>query len=157
MKGYIWAFILLFAAMVFQSNFSQYITLWGGHCNLVLICVILFSIPNPPLFGAFFGFVGGLMEGAYIGLSLGSYIVTRLISGLAASSMTGILFSDTPIIPVIATMVLTVISEGAFIIANPQPFMNEAFMKVLGEAVINGAIALICYTIYLHIAAGKRR
>ncbi len=66
--------------------------------------------------GRALGFIAGLMHGSLVGFSLGSFIVTRTITGFLAGLVTTRLFSENPLVPALSAVWLTVVCEALFLL-----------------------------------------
>ncbi len=147
MKRYLWpVFILIIAAGV-QGNLPPWLSLLGGKPNLFLVVLIAYALAEDPAFGAGLGFVAGLIEGSLVGLSMGSFIVTRTVTGFFAGLTTTRLFGDNPLVPIFSATWLTFICEGVFLLLNPRVVDFIIGLKIiLGECVLN---ALLCFLLYI--------
>jgi len=142
---YVWPIIFLILAAGLQGNLPNAISIWGAKPDLVLVVLISYALAVDPIFGSVLGFAAGLIYGSFVGLSLGSFIVTRTITGFLAGFVTTRLFSENPIVPVISAIWLTLVCESLFLLANPRPDLSLAFRKIAGECINNGIFTLILY------------
>ena len=86
--------ISLIVAASIQGNLPRAISIFGAMPDLVLVVLIAYSLAEDPEFGATLGFFAGLIQGSAVGMSLGSFIVTRTIAGFAAGFLPTRLFSQ---------------------------------------------------------------
>jgi rod shape-determining protein MreD len=142
---YIWPAISLIAAASIQGNLPSGMSLLGAKPDLVLVVLIAYSLAADPIVGAGIGFIAGLVHGAAVGLSLGSFIVTRTITGFLAGFATTRLFSENPVVPVFSAVWLTAVCEGLFLLANPRMALVPAARVTLGECIYNAALTLLLY------------
>lgn len=144
---YFWPIAALVAAAGLQGNLPPAVSLFGAKPDVVLVVLISYALAANPEFGAGLGFVAGLLHGSMVGFSLGSFIVTRTITGFLASLVTTRLFSENPLVPVLSAVWLTVVCEALFLLFNPRPEIAIAFRKVAGECISNAVLTLLVYYI----------
>lgn len=142
---FFWPVVTLIAAAGLQGNLPSAISILGAKPDLVLVVLISYSLAADPEFGAGLGFIAGLLHGSYVGLSLGSFIVTRTITGFLAGLVTTRLFSENPLVPAISAIWLTVVCEGLFLLGNPCLDLGLALRKIVGECLGNALFTLFVY------------
>jgi rod shape-determining protein MreD len=143
MSKYFWPLIAITVAAALQGNLPGWLSVMGGRPDLVLVVLVAFSLSADPELGAALGFFGGLLQGAAVGTSLGSFIVTRTITGFLAGFVNTRLFRDNPVVPTISAIWLTAVCEGLFLLANPRPQLLSALRLVLGECILNALLTLL--------------
>ena len=156
MRRYIWAVISLIIAAGIQGSLPRSISILGAKPDLILVVLIAYSLAADPTFGAAMGFIAGLIHGSAVGLSLGSFIITRTITGFLAGLVPTRLFSDNLIVPAAAAAWLTLVCEGIFLLANPRPHFLFAARIVVGECVYNAILTLIVHFLLLHFEARRK-
>ena len=142
---YVWPAIGLIVAAGIQANLPASMSLLGAKPDLILVVLIAYSLAADPLFGAGLGFIAGLVQGCAVGLSLGSFIVTRTITGFLAGFATTRLFSENPVVPMLSAAWLTAACEGLFLLANPRAALVPAARTILGECIYNATLTLLLY------------
>ena len=145
MKRHVWPIISLIIAAGLQGNLPASISIWGAKPDLILVVLIAYALAADPASGAALGFVAGLIHGSAVGLSLGSFIVTRTIVGFLAGLVTTRLFSQNPIVPMLSAAWLTLVSEGLFLLANPRPHLVLVVGRIGGECISNAVLTLLLY------------
>lgn len=146
MNRYFWPILSLLVAAGLQGNLPARLELLGAKPDLILVVLVAYSLSAGVEFGAFLGFVAGLIHGSAVGVGVGSFIVTRTIVGLLAGLATARLFSDSPIVTAASTVALTLACELMFLLANPRPLMGSALVSIVGECVWNVLLALVFYS-----------
>ncbi len=139
-------FGLILAAGV-QGNFPNSLTILGAKPDLILVVLIAYALAEDLIFGAMLGFVAGLIHGSVVGLNMGSFILTRTITGFLAGIVTTRLFSENYFVPVISAAWLTLVCEGLFILANPRIGLFAAARMLIGECIYNAIFTLIIYCV----------
>ena len=147
MRAYVWPIILMGIAAGIQGNLPSSMSILGAKPDLILVVLIAYSLAGDPVFGAGLGFVAGLIEGAAVGMSLGSFIVTRTITGLLAGLVTTRLFSENPVVPVLSAAWLTLACEGLFVLLSPRVAFAIAVRIIIGKCIYNAFFTLILYGI----------
>lgn len=153
---YFWPVVALIAVAGLQGNLPPAVSIWGAKPDLILVVLISYSLAADPAFGAGLGFIAGLIHGSFVGACLGSFIVTRTITGFLAGLVTTRLFSDNPIVPVLSAIWLTVVCEGLFLLGNPRPGFAVALHKLAGECIANGICTLFVYFVMRHLETRRK-
>jgi rod shape-determining protein MreD len=153
---YIWPTVCLLIAAGLQGNLPGSVSLMGAKPDLVLVVLIGFALAADPVFGAMLGFFAGLITGSAVGLSLGSFICTRTITGFLAGVVTTRLFSENPIVPMFSAAWLTLVNELLFLLANPRLSPAAAFRTIGGECIYNALLALIIYWFLKHMETRRK-
>lgn len=145
MQRYILPIVMLFLAGALQGNLPHWLMIKGARPDFLLITLISFSLMQDPLLGTVLGFLAGLIHGSIVGISLGSFIVSRTVIGFAAGSVTIRLFSENPIVPVLAAGGLTFVGEALFLLVNPTPDLLASLNVVLFKSLYNSLLTLIVF------------
>lgn len=153
---YLWPIVTLIAAAGLQGNLPSAISIWGAKPDLILVVLVSYSLAADPVFGASLGFVAGLLHGCYSGMSLGSFIVTRTITGFLAGLVTTRLFSGNPLVPALSAIWLTVVCEVLFLIGNPPQSLGLGIRKVAGECLNNAIFTLFVYFALRHLDTRRK-
>ncbi|NLN76977.1 MAG: rod shape-determining protein MreD [Armatimonadetes bacterium] len=142
---YFWPIVTLIAAAGLQGNLPDFISIWGAKPDLIIVVLISYALAADPEFGAVLGFVAGLLQGRYVGLSMGSFIITRTITGFLSGLVTTRLFSENPLVPALSAVWLTVVCEVLFLLGNPQSDLIVVARKIAGECLGNAILTLLVY------------
>lgn len=156
MQRYVLPVILLFAAGAVQGNLPVWMSIKGAKPDLLLVVLIATALTLDPLAGAVLGFLAGLIHGSIVGLNLGSFIVCRTIIGFTAGMITVRLFSENPLVPVIAAGALTVAGEILFLLANPVSSLASSITIVLWKSLLNSLFTLIAYWFFRWIEMRRK-
>lgn len=145
MRRLVLPIIVLFAAAGVQGNIPSWLTINGAKPDFILIALIASALMLDPPYGAVLGFAAGLIHGAVVGESLGSFIASRTIIGFLAGMTTVRLFSENPLVPVLAAGGLTFIGEGMFMLANPRGDLADSIIKILITSLFNAVLTLAAF------------
>ncbi len=152
----IWPIVIFILAAGLQGNLPPAVSIMGGKPDLILVALISYSLAADPIVGAGLGFVAGLIQGSYIGLGLGSFMVTRTITGFLAGLVNTRLFSENPFVSVISALWLTFVCEGLFLLGNPPDSLGLAMRKLIGECIANGVAILCAYYLIRHLEVSRK-
>ncbi len=152
----IWPVVILVIAAGLQGNLPDALSIMGAKPDLILVVLISYSLAADPIVGATLGFVAGLIHGSFVGLSLGSFMVTRTITGFLAGLANTRLFSENPFVPVLSAIWLTFVCEGLFLLGNPPLSLSLAIRKVIGECIANGIATLLVYYLMRHMEVSRK-
>lgn len=136
---------MLILAGALQSNIPSWMALKGARPDFILVVLISISLTLDPGAGAVLGFLAGLIHGSIVGISLGSFIASRTIIGFTAGSVTIRLFSENPIVPVLAAGGLTFAGEIVFLLTNPANDFFASISVVLFKTLYNSLLTLILF------------
>lgn len=156
MRKYFWPVLAVIAAVAIQGNLPAWLSILGGRPDLVLVVLIAFALAENPEFGAALGFFAGLMQGSAVGMSMGSFIVTRTITGFLAGFANTRVFRDNPIVPTVSAVWLTAVCEGLFLLANPRAELLTAVRIVIGECILNALFTLAVCLILMQFETRRR-
>ncbi|MBR4904701.1 MAG: rod shape-determining protein MreD [Selenomonadaceae bacterium] len=139
----LWA-MLLILLYALQTSLLTFINFNGFSANLMLLLTVSIAFLRGHKYGAFFGFMAGLLQdstsGSYFGLATFSYMTIGLIFGKFSVN----LFRDQSLLPVISSVPALVIhfaiTIGFLFLLNYQidlvRFMREDFWSVVIMQVI---------------------
>lgn len=147
MKRYLWPVLSMILVLGVQGNYPSSLTIMGAKPDLVLVVLIAYSVVQDPVFGASMGFIAGLLQGAAVGMGVGSFLATRTITGFLAGLVPTRVFSENPIVPTLSAVWLTLVCEILFILGNPRPSFWAAFHTIIGECIYNAIFTVILYYI----------
>lgn len=156
MRQCVLPFVLILFAAALQGNLPEWLIFKGGQPDLILVVLIATALTLDPVAGAVLGFLAGLVHGSIAGVSLGSFIVTRTIIGYAAGSMTVRLFSDNPVVPVVAAGGLTFVGEFIFLLANPTPDLIGGINTILAKSLYDSLLTIIVFWFFKWLQVRKK-
>lgn len=145
MQRYLLPIAMMMLAGALQGNLPGWLALKGAKPDLILVVLVATALNFEPVTGALFGFFAGMIHGSLVGYSLGSLIVSRTIIGFLASSITTRLFSENPIVPVLAAGGLTFVGEAVFLLGNPTSNFLASVNVVLAKSLYNSFLTLMVF------------
>lgn len=137
--------LMLAAGGAIQGNMPGWLAINGVHPDILLAILIATSLTLDPLAGAILGFIAGLIHGSIVGVSLGSFIISRTVIGFASGYVTNRMFSENPIVPTLAAGGLTLVAESLFLLANPSTDIVTSIHAVLAKSLLNSLITILAY------------
>lgn len=156
MKRYFWPIVGLIVAAGLQGNLPRFVSIFGATPDLVLVVLIAYSMAEDAEFGATLGFIAGLIHGAAVGLSFGSFIVTRTVTGFLAGYVPTRLFSENFLVPAISAVWLTAACETMFLLANPRGELSLVLWTLAGECIQNAIFTCILYFIFRQFNTNRK-
>lgn len=145
MQKYVFPVLMLVLAGTLQGNIPAWMVIKGARPDLILVVLIAMSLELDPGAGAVLGFLAGLIHGSLVGISIGSFIASRTIIGFAAGFVTIRMFSENPLVPVVAAGALTFVGEVMFLLANPVTGFFASINVVLFKALYNSLLTLFLF------------
>lgn len=129
--------LLLVVATAVQAVFASRLQ-WGGVQpdlnKVVLICIAL----NTPAQAALaYGFVAGGLMGMVVGMSVGSYLISRMVLGAALGVLELRVFRHDPPVLVLSAWTGSLLCEAVFFLFSPQPNVSRWVVQALGESGYN--------------------
>lgn len=138
------AFALLIG-FALHAAFSHSLRIGDARPNLALCVLLIACLFVGPNTGAAFGFLTGLLEGAYVAIHVGSFIVSRSLAGFAVGALEARIFRRNPFVAVLIVLLGTALTEGAFFLFAPQRQVVPWAVRTLYESLYNAALALPLY------------
>ncbi|HLG69435.1 MAG TPA: rod shape-determining protein MreD [Chloroflexota bacterium] len=148
-------------AVLQVSVFSRF-SVGSGAPQLVLLCVVAWSLARGPVEGIFWGFCGGLFydlaSGGPVGVSALALILVAAVAGMVG----GRAFGTNPLLPMFAMFVTTFVYVivVSFVLATlhyPTDWLALIRTVALPTAVANAILGLIVYPVFAFVASHTSR
>jgi len=148
--------LVFLVAGIIQTCFFEYIKIFGVEPNIFLVLVICFSLLKEGVEGGFIGAVGGIIEDAVIGTSLGLYTLLNTFLGISISSVNKRVVRENLLVSIVFVFIFSLVYESIFYFIvfyfSGQQDIPYAFNKIiLPESIYNAAITLIVFPFVLWI------
>lgn len=127
--------LLLGVAAALQGLLAPHLFRWGGQPDFVFPVVMTAALLSDASLGCLLGLGGGLLTGALVGETVGTFLVTRTFAGFAAGSFAQRMFRANLGVAVLSVIVASVVSESLYILSAPR----VGFQKWLWSALIGTA------------------
>jgi rod shape-determining protein MreD len=111
---------LLFLMAALDSTWGNAWQISGVSPDLLLVTVVSLGLSSGPAQGAMAGFLAGFLQGTMGGVNLGSYLVTRALSGFASGALRSTVSRANPLAPPLCAGVITLLSGMIFFLMSPH-------------------------------------
>ncbi len=108
--------VVTYALAIFQNTLGGFIAIWGVAPDLLLVWTICMGLLSGRHVGALVGFGSGLMEGGLQQTAIGALAISKTVSGFGAGVLTGKMFRENWLVPIVSAGVLTAINEAIFLV-----------------------------------------
>lgn len=146
---------LLILAGTLQGN-AGWLSIHGARPDFLLVVLIATALMLDPFEGAIMGFAAGFIHGSIVGISLGSFIISRTLIGFIAGTVTVRLFSENPLVPMLGAGGLTFLSEAVFLLSNPTGGFLVVMNKILMTSLYNSVLTMIAFWILRRFEVHKK-
>lgn len=129
--------LLMLLATAVQGTFAHHLQFHGVQPDLNKVVLICIAVNTPVHVATACGFLSGWLMGTVVGMSVGSYLVSRMILGASLSLLERRVFRNEPIVLVFAALTGSMLCEAAFFLFSPQPNVSKWVYQAVGESVYN--------------------
>lgn len=134
--------LLVVIAAALQGNLTQLIAIKGVQPDLLLVCVVAIGVQSHFEQAAIWGFLVGWLSGSLVGVSLGSFIITRTALAMLLASLEARIFRGNPALWAGCAFVGTLLCETFFYLLSPHASTMRWLYTTLGTAVYNTVLVL---------------
>lgn len=140
----VWPKLLLMViiAAALQGNLTQLMAIHGVQPDLLLVCVIAIGVHSHFERAAVWGFLIGWLSGSLVGVSLGSFIITRTALAMLLASLEARIFRGNPLLWAGCAFFGTLLCESFFYLLNPHTSTLSWLYITLSAAVYNTVLVL---------------
>lgn len=107
--SYLVGFLLVTSLVVLQSSVANYLVLFSGRPDLVLLAVVSWAVFGKPQEAMVWGFLGGLWLGLLSEVPLGAHSVVLVLIALLISQIEGRLWEANPIMQLGGVLIASLI------------------------------------------------
>lgn len=148
--------ILIFAFVLIQVTFINFISVFGVTPNIVIILIVSISLLQGRIDGAVVGFSAGLCLDAIVGISLGVQALLGMLLGLALGNINKRFFKENVLVMILCTFVSTILYESAaissfYLYGNSVDLLTNLRNVILPEAIFNSALGVVLFLIIIQI------
>jgi rod shape-determining protein MreD len=126
--------------MALQTTWLAHFSIFGAHLDLPLLCVVSAAMLLGARQGVVFGFVAGLLGGYTAGVSLGSFIISRMAAGGLCGLFDRRFSVDNPLAPPLCAAVATLLTHLIFGLMSPASFV---FVSWMSDSLLSAALHAI--------------
>lgn len=123
------AWLVLWIAVALQSTWLAHFHLFGARLDLPLLCVVSAAMLLGARQGVVFGFSAGLLCGYTVGVSLGSFVISRMAAGGLCGLFDRRFSVNNPLAPPLCAAVATLLSHLIFGLMSPASFQFVSWMN----------------------------
>lgn len=137
---------MLWFLLVLQTTVFARVLPFGIHLDLVILAVVSVALLCGVETGAIFGLVAGALTGYASGVSMGSFVLSRLLIGIGFGSFTRHFSQDNPLAPPLCAILATIGAHMVFGIFSPGEFSFEWWVQ---QTLIASALhAILIWPVY---------
>ena len=150
MKKYGWIAFALFVCIILQETWMYGLRIGNAQPNLVLLCVIFYSLLHGWQGGAVVGIGAGLFMDLCSGYSIGLTAISLMLTGILLGLLIGEFYKDNYFIIIIATALGSFSYSffywlGTCLLGNEISFWGALFHNFFPNMIYNCIIACILY------------
>jgi cell shape-determining protein MreD len=138
----VWFVLFLCIAAGLQSAFAARLTLFGGQPDFVLTLTLSAALLSDAAVGCLVGMAGGMVAAATVGQTVGTFLVSRIIAGYCAGTLTSRLYRGNIGVIFLGVLATTTIAEVAYVLSAPGGSLRIWAQSVAVSALMNAVIAL---------------
>jgi rod shape-determining protein MreD len=148
---------LLWLLLVLQTTVLARFDFWGVHVDVVLLAVVSVALLYGMETGALFGLVAGTLSGYCAGVSIGSFVLSRLVIGAGFGLFDRRFSNDNPLAAPVCAAVATLIAQIIFGILSPGEYSLEMWLRQTAIAALAHAVFIWpVYWIFMRVVPSPR-
>lgn len=148
---------LLWVLLVLQTTVFARFTLWGVHIDVVLLSVVCVALLYGMETGALFGLIAGTLTGYCAGVSIGSFVLSRLVIGAGFGFFDRRFSTDNPLAAPVCAAVATFIAHAVFGVLSPGEYGLEIWLRQTAiAAVAHAALIWPLYWVFMRLIPSPR-
>lgn len=129
--------LLMLLATAVQGSFAHYLRVWGVQPDLNKVVLICIAVNTPVHVATACGFFSGWLMGTVVGLSVGSYLVSRMLLGASLGLLELRVFRHNPVVLIFSALTGSMLCEAVFFLFSPQPNVSQWVYQAAGESIYN--------------------
>ncbi len=156
-KGAFVAIVCLWVAAGCQQGLAQPLSIFGATPDFLLIAMATMGLFCSRQTSTVIGFFAGLLQGAIAGASLGSYVVTRTVSGFLVGWFNAMEMDANIVLAFIVVATTTLVAQFMLLFLTAPPGIGRFVLATIESAVYNGVLAMPFYALLQKILDPPRR
>jgi hypothetical protein len=149
--------LFLFVAAVLQGRVAHAIAIRGAQPDFILVVLAC----GGTLLGggrvAGLGFWAGLLTGALIPGTVGTFLTSRTLAGAFAGWLHGTVIRDSIAVPPLAALTTTLVAEVVFVLMAPTHHLRTWAGVRGGELLYNSLLAVPVYFLLSRLQIGRQK
>ena len=146
----LYLFLLFLFVLLLQQTPSLH--LFYGYLDLSIPMLLVIGLWLGPTGGLAYGFLAGLIQGSFSGYLLGTYLITRTLTGWGSGMLRGFIVKENPWALFIAAFWLSLLNDLLFLLSFPHPltqlWLRSLFIKSLSSAFFAPLFGSLLHRIY---------
>lgn len=139
--------VLLWALGVLQTTWLARIEILGATLDLPLLATVAVALLLGSETAAIFGLAAGALTGIIAGSSLGAFLISRLVVGVAFGFFDRKFSSDNPLAPPLCAAAATLLAAVVFVLIAPNTLASGDWTaRLLAKIAVN---AVFIWPMYL--------
>ncbi|MER3473391.1 MAG: rod shape-determining protein MreD [Armatimonadota bacterium] len=129
--------LLLLFATTLQATVAHRLQIRGVQPDLNKVVLICIAVNTSAQVATTYGFVAGWLMGTMVGMSVGSYLISRMVLGGALGLLELRVFRHNPIVLILSALAGSMLCEAVFFLFSPQQNAPRWVYQATGESVCN--------------------
>jgi rod shape-determining protein MreD len=129
--------LLLLVATAVQATFASRLRVYGLQPDFNKVVLTCIAVNTSVHVATAYGFVAGWLMGSVVGMSVGSYLMSRMVLGAALGLLELRVFRHNPIVLIFSALTGSMVCEAVFFLFSPQPNGAQWVYQATGESVYN--------------------
>ncbi len=140
--------ILSFTGLILQSSYFDYFSLLGVKPDIILVCLVFYTVFNGPVKGGIIGAVVGLIEDLFMGQYIGPMLILRLLTGGGVGYFSRNFYKESILIPMAVLFAVSFMSNTFLWIFNSLMKNYISWMYLIKVSLLQGAYNMIFMPIF---------
>ncbi len=129
--------LLMLFATALQASLAPHLRIGGAQPDLNKVVLIAIAVNTSAHAATACGFLAGWLMGTVVGMSVGSYLISRMVLGGALGLLELRVFRHNPIVMVLSALAGSMLCEAVFFLFSPQQDVGRWVAQATGESVYN--------------------
>jgi rod shape-determining protein MreD len=150
MKGWkiaLAAAISLWVAGGLQESVAPRLQLAGASFDFIIIVISVLGLAGDRRSASLVGFFGGVVQGGLTGANLGSYVISRTLTGFVCGSIASLEFERNPVVAGLMCAGMTLVAQVSLMFIAPPAAITPFLLATIGSALVNGVLAMPCHAV----------
>lgn len=129
--------VMLWLATALQATVAHRLQIHGVQPDFNKVVLICIAINTPVHTATAYGFLSGWLMGSVVGMSVGSYLVSRMALGASLGLLELRVFRHNPVVLILSALTGSLLCEAVFFLFSPQENVTHWVVLATGESLYN--------------------
>ncbi len=129
--------LLMLFATALQATLAHQIQIRGVQPDFNKVVLICIAVNTSIQVATACGFLAGWMMGSVVGMSVGSYLISRMVLGASLGLLELRVFRHNPIVLILSALAGSLLCEAVFFLFSPQENVARWVYQATGESLYN--------------------